>query len=187
MKSVVIKNFNPKNKTYYFNGCDEYFCHKTKYGVCSLDLSETEVINRYKKYVKTRYDEEYDVNYCIKIYKSIIEEGQKYPIYLNLMKCGHYIFTDGQHRTCIAAKKNLNLNVELDIIDDICYECSEEKDLMHLIDVKKKRVLKTTPKRNIIHKLLKIYPQSEYMESLDSAKNQLEEFLERKERNLREF
>lgn len=69
--------------------------------------------------------------YCREIAKSLIEENyfedpsfQKHIYSIRMLRggCGHYEFTDGQHRTCIA--KHLNINsMYVNVEDELEYEC----------------------------------------------------------------
>lgn len=47
-----------------------------------------------------------------------------YPVTLAKHVCGHYSFNDGQHRTCIAKKKGLNLLAEIEPQTSKCDICA---------------------------------------------------------------
>lgn len=183
MKNLIVNNFNPENKEYYFNNCNEDFCYKNRHGICSLDLSEDEI----KSIPPEKYAGDADVNYCRNIYKSLIKDGQKYPIYLSINKCGHYTFTDGQHRTCIASKKGLKLIAEVHQNNDICRVCYGENKIKNSINNFEDRVKKTTPNKTIFDKILKREPKSCFQDSLDKCKKDLEDYQLEKERDFREF
>lgn len=189
-KELRIPEFNPKGKEYYYTACNQDFCYKNKNGICSLDLTEEEVKNINKNvdgedYI---YCQKNSVNYCRDIYKSLIKDGQKKLVYLNQKKCGHYTFTDGQHRLCIAARKGLKLDVQLYVdIKYPCRICIEENNITKNIKDVEEMVSKTTPKRTLIHKILKKYPQSIFQDLLYKWNGDLEEFQNRKKREYKKF
>lgn len=182
MKDFYIKDFSPKGKKYYFS-CSEDFCYKTKHGICSLDLTDDEV----SFIPPDEYPRDDNVNYCRKIYKSIINEGQKYPIYICNNKCGHYTFDDGQHRVCIASKKELKLKAEVYQIDDLCHMCRRENKIINAISNVGKLVKETTPKKTILHYILRLEPQGNFQDSLDRWKKDLIDLQSEKEESYREF
>lgn len=183
MEDLRVEAFNPKGKKYYFNYCTEDFCYKTRHGVCSLDLTEDEA----KSIPTDEYPGEDDVNYCRNIYKSIIKDGQKHPVYINNNKCGHYTFDDGQHRVCIASKKGLKLRVEIHQNNEICHVCYRENKIKNSISNVEEMVKKTTPQKTIINKILKTEPRSTFQDSLDKWKKDLSDYQLEKERDFREF
>lgn len=179
-REISISTFNPRGKEYYYTACNEDFCYKNKYGVCSLDLSDEEAE---KIDIKLSSDEFYkyrsktNVQYCRDIYKSLLNNGQRYLVYLNQGTCRHYTFTDGQHRVCIAAKMGLKLNVKLYIDSEYtCRICNQEKKIKNAICNVEDMVRKTMPRRTIFHKILRIYPRSAFQDSLEKWKRDLDEF-----------
>lgn len=184
-KELKIPQFNPKGKEYYYTECNEDFCYKNKNGICSLDLTEEDVKNIGIE--EDIYSYENKVNYCRDIYKSLIREGQKQLVYLNQGTCGHYTFTDGQHRVCIAARKGLKLNVQVYIDRDLCSICSQENKILKYIKDVEVMVSRTTPNRTIVNKLFKRYPKSVFQDSLDNWKKQLDEFQNYKKREYKKF
>lgn len=138
MSEKFIKNFSVKGKTFQLRL--KYDCHKLVKGICSLDIDEEEVEkylrkefksqDRYENYnefkKQDKYHREDSVLYCRNLANSIKREGFKYPIYIYYCKCGHYSFSDGQHRACIASKLNLTLPANIDDIsinNQYCYCC----------------------------------------------------------------
>lgn len=189
-KELRILEFNPRGKEYYYTACNEDFCYKNKNGICSLDLTDEEVKNINRKFDKEdyRYYQENSVSYCREIYESLMKDGQKHLVYLNKGTCGHYTFTDGQHRICIAARKGLKLDVQLHIDSEYpCWICMQESKILKSIKNVEDMVAKTTPRRNIIHKILKIYPRSTLQGSLDNWKKELEKFQAYKKTEYKEF
>lgn len=183
MSNSYTDNFSPKGKKYYFNNANEDFCYKTRNGVCSLDLPEEEV----RLIPSEEYPGEDDVNYCRNIYKSIIEKGQKYPVFLCRNKCGHYTFDDGQHRMCIAGKKGLRLRAEISENDSNCYVCYRENKIKESISYVEDLVRSTLPQKTLFHKVLSIERKSNFQDSLEGWKKELDEFQLEKVRDYREL
>jgi hypothetical protein len=180
---ICVEEFNPKGKKYYFTSCTEDFCYKNRHGICSLDLTEDKV----RSVPTEKYPGEDDVNYCRDIYKSILKDGQKYHVYINSNKCGHYTFTDGQHRTCIASKKGLKLRAEIYQGNEVCEVCSRENKIQNSIINVEDMVKKTTYRKTIVQKNLRIEPKSNFQDSLDKWKKDLSNFQSEKQRDFREF
>ena len=183
MGDLYVEEFNPKRKKYYFTSCTEDFCYKNRHGICSLDLTEDKV----RSIPTEEYPGEDDVNYCRDIYKSIIKNGQKQTVYINSNKCGHYTFTDGQHRVCIASKKGLKLRAAVNQSNEICHVCYRENKIQNSIKNVEDMVKRTTPRKTIFHMILRIEPQSNFQDSLDRWKKDLSDYQSEKERDFREF
>jgi len=86
-------------------------CHKKLTGVCSLERARPD---------RTKDNgEESDYDFCPKLLKSLtsgnfpVRIARKMPVDIIQYKCGHWQFNDGQHRTCIAKRKNLSFEAEL--------------------------------------------------------------------------
>lgn len=108
-----IEEINPLNCVFSFR-MDEYDCYALKTGRCSLYLSDAEAaeVNKTEKGIS-----ESNVMYCRDLRDSLLNvnyfeepdfQTDIYSIRIHQRACGHYVFTDGQHRSCIA--KHLNLN-----------------------------------------------------------------------------
>ncbi len=83
----------------------KYDCYELKHGTCSLYLSKDEVNKIIEK--EGENSNENSVTYCRDLAKSLLknnyyQQQQKFSIKMHPRDCGHYVFTDGQHRTCIA-------------------------------------------------------------------------------------
>jgi hypothetical protein len=101
--------------------------------------------------------------------------------------CGHYSFTDGQHRLCIASKKGLKLRAEVHHNDGVCGVCYREKKIQESIRIIEGMVSQTTPKKTIFNRVFMIEPKSCFQNSLDSWKQDLIDYQSEKERDFREF
>lgn len=77
-------------------------CYKRKTGKCSLDIP-------------------FFGERCQNLYADILENGVLRPVVLGKNRCGHYDFTDGQHRTCIAQMRDLEIPAE--IVKESPYDC----------------------------------------------------------------
>lgn len=98
--------FNPALFKFAYN-LDKYSCFRKLTGKCSLELSEEEVRHfsakeRISKKASYEYHKENSVYYCRLLAESFNKKGMTKPVEINPFSCGHYAFTDGQHRVCIA-------------------------------------------------------------------------------------
>ncbi|MEN6351400.1 MAG: hypothetical protein ABFD08_18665 [Syntrophomonas sp.] len=124
---MIINNFNPQGKQFAF-----YFtidtCYEKETGVCALDAFKNDMNYSFREYCNKR-----NFNSCIRAYLSLKENHivYEYERYIQLVenKCGHFEFIDGQHRTCIALKMNMLLNVEIhkNDSDDRCEICDANR------------------------------------------------------------
>lgn len=126
--SYEVKKINPTQCTFTYN-LGEYDCYELRKGVCSLYLSEAEALEISKKEGNSFGDG--NVMNCRDLAKSLLQadyynnitvQENDYSIRMHLRDCGHYVFTDGQHRTCIA--KHLNLQSMYACVES--YELEEE-------------------------------------------------------------
>ncbi|GMX64508.1 hypothetical protein Elgi_37770 [Paenibacillus elgii] len=105
MEDEVI-NFDPTQSKFAYM-LSKYDCFRKLTGKCSLTLNEDEY-NHYAAKEKLNSKDTYEffednsVHYCRLLANSMIEKGIKKPVSINPFSCGHFAFTDGQHRTCIA-------------------------------------------------------------------------------------
>ncbi len=99
-------------------------CHKILTGTCVLDewkdrLSELSFGKKdFKKYP-----------HCVSLYFCLLKKIRlsNFPWILRC-KCGHYECTDGQHRTCIAKRMNILIDVEFfKDMSDYCLDCQKLK------------------------------------------------------------
>lgn len=98
--SEETKVISPKEMTLVFE-LSEKECHLKFTGKCSLD--------RFFPYRSTDNGNDSDYEHCRKIFKSLKKHGQRFDIEIIKYRCGHYAFNDGQHRVCIAKRKDLRL------------------------------------------------------------------------------
>ncbi len=135
--SYKIRNIDPTKYTFCFR-LDKYDCYGLRKGICSLYLSNEEA-----KTISQQEEgqfKESSVLYCRNLAKELLDDGyfenesfqnDMYSIRLQEGDCGHYQFTDGQHRTCIA--KHLQIHSMYVNFDDaprdfslICSACREK-------------------------------------------------------------
>ncbi|MED3924361.1 hypothetical protein P4594_04645 [Priestia megaterium] len=110
-----LKQMNPTKSKFCYNFTSSD-CYELRTGKCSLYLSEEEAQNVSVK--EKTVQEEAKVMYCRKTAKSLLaadyynnpndQKDSTDPIKMHPRHCGHYVFTGGQHRICIA--KHLNIN-----------------------------------------------------------------------------
>lgn len=118
--------FDPRGKTFSFR-LDEYSCYRCKTGTCSLDnISLDELKANFELGKPGKIN---DLNYCRGIAGLFLHNMFKVPANILLhSKCGHYSFSDGQHRTCVVGRilqkgGVVTLNFELAEGGDICRSC----------------------------------------------------------------
>lgn len=117
-----IAQFDPGEKELVM--ClDPYCCYKKRTGVCSLDLSESEVLEENT----TNFGYAGTSRYCRELYENFLEKGIQSPVYISQGSCGHYDIADGQHRLCIAKKKGLVAPAHLTEEYDTCNFCVRVK------------------------------------------------------------
>jgi len=137
-----IKKINPTQCTFtYLLG--ELDCYELRKGTCSLYLSEEEA-QKIEEEEKGYHFSESSVMNCRDLAKSLLAvnyygdssfQDNLYSIRMSHRDCGHYVFTDGQHRTCIAKHLNIQsmyVNVENYPRDYVsycraCYQKEEER------------------------------------------------------------
>lgn len=108
-----VRRINPTQYTFTYN-LGNHDCYELRKGKCSLYLSEEEAREISKEEGNAYGDG--NVMSCRNLAKSLLEanyyenvtiqEGED-AIKMHTRDCNHYVFTEGQHRTCIA--KHLNL------------------------------------------------------------------------------
>lgn len=150
-----IKGFNPRNKTFHFY-LDKYSCYRCKTGVCSLDNISLQELKSLSYIHITGEDK---LEYCRGMAKMFIDNLFKTPAEICLnTKCGHYDFSDGQHRTCVAARllkmgAQVNLDANLYIQNTCCRDCNM-KGYFHITENSftfLDKIFKTKKYRNLIN------------------------------------
>lgn len=110
----VLKKLEPAKLTFNLN-LSKGECHLIKSGRCSLE----------KPTVKRKARKESDIGYCQQLYADLVTNGQREPIIVGKASgCGHYDFCDGQHRVCIAQRRELELLAEVEKEAGLCTKCS---------------------------------------------------------------
>lgn len=116
-----IQMISLKGKTVMFRLTD-YECYFLGNRICSL--VETKEGNARKPFGGV----ESEVTYCRNLCNSILIKGVLNPIRITEhKKCGHYSFTDGQHRACITSKIDINVPAIISIHEGECYCCYWKK------------------------------------------------------------
>lgn len=118
---------------------DEYTCHNCKYGKCPLDYLTLDAIKNLEAPKQT--PDEYSWGYCVRLavhyFKHIDRLEDTFCDGISITyysKCGHYVFGDGRHRTCVIAhllKKGSKTTMfaDLQTIDEwVCPQCYTKKD-----------------------------------------------------------
>ncbi|NHN34972.1 ParB N-terminal domain-containing protein [Paenibacillus agricola] len=104
--SEDVASFDPTKHKYAYN-LSKFTCFRKLTGKCSLDLSKDEVaryavIEGVDHRDKYRNHQSHSVHYCRLLAESIKLNGVTEYVWIHSSSCGHYSFTWGQHRTCIA-------------------------------------------------------------------------------------
>jgi hypothetical protein len=123
-KDRELEVIQPASMTFVFQ-LTRGECHKELTGTCSLD--------------RTVPDRSYDIggecdyDFCPNLLKSMtdgsypIEVARRMPIDILQLKCGHWEFNDGQHRTCIAMRKTLTVEAEVSTDSTrVCETCEDQ-------------------------------------------------------------
>lgn len=155
--------FNPGNKTYNFS-FDSYSCHKLATGKCSLDDISLDDLSKFEN--KYEIDESNE-NYCRSIAMMVLNDKFTRPAWITFYKpCNHYCFSDGQHRTCCAARliqkgANVSINAKLETTEKyICRYCSISKSLE-----RKKHIF------NDMNPIKRFFKRKEYQRFLEDEHN----------------
>ncbi len=128
---MASQKFDPRGKSFHF--ClDQYTCYRCKTGKCSLENISLDELKNSLSCVHVI--DESSIEYCRGMAKLFLDNEFSAPasIYIN-SKCGHYSFSDGQHRTCVVARvlqkgADVVLNAEISEQDFICRECLIKAD-----------------------------------------------------------
>ena len=130
------EKLNPSTSSFIFR-MDEYDCLALRTGLCSLHLSDDEAaaIDRAENVTGKS-----NVMHCRVLKKALLNvnyyENAKYQSdsfsnRIHQRDCDHYVFTDGQHRSCIAKQLNLQtmyVSKEIKQSDSfiVCNACHEK-------------------------------------------------------------
>lgn len=133
--SYKIEKINPSDCSFVFR-MGEYDCYALRTGRCSLYLSDEEAKGIHESEKNTS---DSNVMYCRNLKESLLndnyfedpsQQSKNYSIRIHKRNCGHYVFTDGQHRSCIAKHLNLQtmyVNKEISDFTEInCPVCFNE-------------------------------------------------------------
>lgn len=110
---------------------DEYTCYLRRKGKCSLDFP----FNNHSGNNKLVSHDEGSFDYCRDLYL-YMKENPIDNITIAEFCCGHYSFTDGQHRACIAKRKHILIPIEFH--EKVSFSCShcyyKKKSLKYRIE-----------------------------------------------------
>ncbi|KYG33458.1 hypothetical protein [Priestia endophytica] len=136
--SYDLKQINPTKCQLSLNfGISD--CYELRKGVCSLYLSEEDA-----ERIKEEEDDIFHdgkVMFCRNLAKDLLDvnyfedpnfqDDLDYSIKMHPRDCGHFVFSNGQHRTCIAKHLNISfmyVQMENYEIDDSILNCSACND-----------------------------------------------------------
>ncbi|MEG6617462.1 hypothetical protein V6C27_13700 [Peptococcaceae bacterium 1198_IL3148] len=108
MPGIRVSDFSPEGKTFCFNFTKDT-CDKIGHGICSVNLEGS------------------NCNYKASILYSTLE---RFPITIIKYDCGHYEFSDGQHRTCIAGQLGLIIPIVLYKEKGVCSHCESQSNIL---------------------------------------------------------
>ncbi|KNY27687.1 hypothetical protein [Pseudobacteroides cellulosolvens] len=128
----VELDFSPKDKQFLYRLTDGT-CFFLKTGKCSLDLNRFDLFkhNLLKKifrrwYRNADFTKKVHPLYCKNLSTKMYELPKACDVITYYRhSCGHYDFCDGQHRTCIASKLGIKIDVLIDDIDKSCDYCKD--------------------------------------------------------------
>ena len=111
--------FDPRGIYFDFDfSYDE--CDEIKYGVCPL-VKYQSILVRNDFDFETERDK---FPLCISIFFGLRDNTfRREAPELVLFDCGHYEFSDGRHRICVAQKTDLKLNVNIELAGGFCDKC----------------------------------------------------------------
>jgi hypothetical protein len=112
------KTIDPSKYTFVYRLTDGE-CHKELTGTCSLDKKTGKGDNG-----------ESGVAYCQRLYRSLVQDKQFFPVYIVKATCGHFEFSDGQHRVCIAQRTGLKLKAVVEDMPEPCRICKPRESEM---------------------------------------------------------
>ncbi|MFJ7891383.1 hypothetical protein ACIQYL_25490 [Lysinibacillus xylanilyticus] len=125
---------DPRKELYCFSfGYGD--CYKLATGRCTFELTENEY-QQEKAKCDSNYYNEARVGYCRELFE-MMKDGGEYSattptgIDAHRNACGHITLSQGQHRSCIA-KKNQLQKLHIDVLSDngdcLCSSCYLEKE-----------------------------------------------------------
>ena len=99
---MLIERFNPLNKTFLFKFAKDN-CFYRNSGYCIIDKYSYEEIDKYE--VKCNLSIPGTPEYCLWFAKELLCGRVTKPAWIHhFTECNHYVFDDGQHRTCVYAR-----------------------------------------------------------------------------------
>lgn len=110
------KIIHPKNHQFAFQ-FDKGECYEKLNGKCSL-FEEFDINNITQASTQRNTKE-----YCQKLYAAMLKKSYFVNGYIHHCGCGHFDFTDGRHRVCIAQKKELPIEIDISSGFELCLDC----------------------------------------------------------------
>lgn len=123
---MLIDNFNPLNKVYLYKFASDN-CYFRDKGYCIIEMMSNDELLDYK--VESLISFHRECNYCLWLAKCFLFNTINKPAWIYRSNaCNHYVFDDGQHRTCVYARLikrgfNIKLPVEYFEFDSRCKYC----------------------------------------------------------------
>ncbi|MTI83427.1 MAG: hypothetical protein FH756_05850 [Firmicutes bacterium] len=102
-----IESFSPKGKAFSFHFTKDT-CYQVRTGKCPLEINNQD-------------------EYCAKLSTKIYDTFEMDPVFIVRHRCGHYDFSNGQHRTCIAGRLGLTIPVWIGEERSLCDSCRNIK------------------------------------------------------------
>ncbi len=134
---------NPKVNMIKFNPLDKYFnfllgkgvCYKAATGLCPLQDKSLEELKSLNHKRPLRSEQSYCIFLASAILNDTLSPNVHRVIIFRHKECGHYSFSDGQHRTCIVAHilqkgGNVNFSVDCNVADDFCPTCRRKTEII---------------------------------------------------------
>lgn len=151
---MTHQEFDPRGKTFNFR-LGQYTCYRCNTGVCSLESISLDELKNSGSCVGAIGQS--SIEYCRGMAKLFLDSEFTAPARIQLnTRCGHYTFSDGQHRTCVVARilqkgAEVVLNAEIIEQDYLCRDCfmkahfEEKESSISKID----KIFKTKKYRNL--------------------------------------
>lgn len=104
---------------------DAYTCYHLHTGTCSLDLPFNDAVEAPNR--NPYYQQE---TACQSLCVSL-KQGDTPPVEIIKHDCGHFSFTDGQHRVCIAQRQDLEIPAIISEGGPMCCFCARQSHSKH--------------------------------------------------------
>lgn len=118
----LVKDFIPRDHKFVYNL--KGACFKMAYGKCSLGVNFIDKLIFHTILRNRKFNKRQRSDYCINLFTGFdVMPTPNGMITYTHHKCDHYRIVEGQHRTCIASRKNMKIDVLIIDDDTLCEYC----------------------------------------------------------------